>query len=253
MMYLIIMVLKDEMFLEEMFIDNLIEGRYDTFVFKCIFVVGPPGSGKNYLINQFGLMHRGMKMVDIDEALMRLRLLKSGKNINYDYATPVITKRLNMWSQNYLGLIINTTGRSASTIINLDKQLKSHFYDTSMIYVNVDRDVARHRITQRPGTSKDITDKNRVVDLDYFESTYDEVSNNYEVYKTLFDKNLITINNNLSYDDINYKIQIENARKKLNKFLFSEVNPQARAIISGAKPANAHEISRIYNKNRSER
>ena len=57
---------------------DLQEGPNDPGIFKAIFLAGGPGSGKSYVAGQLGLVSRGLKVLNSDDAfeyLMRKRNL----------------------------------------------------------------------------------------------------------------------------------------------------------------------------------
>ncbi len=54
---------------------DLQEGPNDPGIFKVIFFAGGPGSGKSYVANELGLISRGLKVLNSDDAfeyLMRM-------------------------------------------------------------------------------------------------------------------------------------------------------------------------------------
>jgi predicted ABC-type ATPase len=214
------------------------EGVHDNFNFKAIFLVGSPGSGKTTIEKEFGLETRGFKQLDIDRTKLHLKTLS-----DYETAGKTTEKRFNLWANDYLGLIINTTGRNADVIIRLNKKLKECYYQTFMIFVDVDESIARARIESRYQTALDRADK-RKVDLDYFQEAYSSVKQNIALYELLFGRYFSLVQNNENMIDQDLDI----ARRKLNNFLLSPNSPEAQSIMKGVKTKAIAGIGRKYPK-----
>lgn len=206
------------------------EGVYDRFNFKAIFLVGAPGSGKTTIEKEFGLESRGFKQLDIDRTKLHLKTLS-----DYVKAGETTEKRFNIWANDYLGLIVNTTGRNADVIIRLNKKLKQCYYNTFMIFVDVDEKTARERIESRYINSLDPADK-RKVDLDYFQEAYTAVNQNTELYKLLFGSYFTIV-----HSDDRLENDIDITRRKLNRFLLEPNSSEAQSIMKGvtSKPINS--------------
>ena len=173
---------------EEIQFDILEEGIHDQNCFKAIFCCGSPGSGKTTIERNLGLEVRGLKSLNADNTMFRLKNLRNGQidNRDYPHAGETTEKRFNIWRNDYLGLILNTTGRNLSTISRLNTYLTNSYYDTFMLFVDVDKEIAKERIESRYNNSNNREDKNRIVDLDYFENAYDSVNINLPQFKNMF-------------------------------------------------------------------
>jgi predicted ABC-type ATPase len=224
--------------------DILTEGLYDPFVFKAIFICGAPGSGKSSIERRLGLEARGLKPLNADITLFRLNhWYANAKNINYAHAGATTEDRFNIWINNFLGLVLNTTGRDYTVIERLNKKLKKAFYNTFMVYIDVDENIARDRILNRQHTAQNPIDKNRIVNLDYFNLAYSSVKHNLSKYQTLFKKNFAIINN----DDFNQNTEDFNiARKKINNFLMAPASLQAQNMLKGIKTKATWGIGRKF-------
>ena len=129
---------------EEIQFDILEEGIHDQNCFKAIFCCGSPGSGKTTIERNLGLEVRGLKSLNADNTMFRLKNLRNGQidNRDYPHAGETTEKRFNIWRNDYLGLILNTTGRNLSTISRLNTYLTNSYYDTFMLFVDVDKEIA---------------------------------------------------------------------------------------------------------------
>jgi adenylate kinase family enzyme len=195
-------------------------------------VCGSPGSGKTTIERNLGLEARGLKLLNADNTMLRLKNIRPNMdNRDYPHAGETTEKRFNVWRNDYLGLILNTTGRNLNVISRLNEKLKASYYNTFMLFVDVDQKVARDRILSRYISATTPEDKNRQVDMDYFESAYSSVKNNLKQYEAMFGPNNFALVRN---DDFNLLApDFEIARKKLNKFLMTPASSEAQSILKG--------------------
>jgi hypothetical protein len=156
-------------------------------------------------------------------------------------------KRLPGLQKEMLGLLINTTGRDYEPLMSLNKQLKQVGYDTFMLFVDVNYDVAFHRIKDRPKHATDPADK-REVDFDYFEKAYDSAKENAEFYALMFSNQFSYITNNVMDDALvtedeettsEYQQSLLIASKKVNRFLKKPLTPTAQEIIAKVSSSSA--------------
>lgn len=145
--------------LEDLFPEVLLEGVYDRFIFKAIFVVGGPGSGKTYIIRKLIAPH-GFRHSDVDK-IVELLSRKRGialHDVDYDEgeyrdihqtSIPLMKTRLSQYIMGRLPLAIDTTGRSYSSVIKLKNHLEDIGYDCGMLVVNTDLETAQRRNATR--------------------------------------------------------------------------------------------------------
>lgn len=217
------------MILADLFEQILDEGSRDPLIFKCVFVVGAPGSGKSSVIKQLGLEAMGLKQGDVDQTLARLKQLRKTQEVDYDHSLPVTLRRQSLWMQNYLGMVINTTGRDVDKVLELKHIMTQAGYDTFMIYVEVDKETAIRRIGARPSISTDLADRNRQVDVGYFHQAYAAVIENLEHYQIMFGNDLavVTNNNELVESRQLFLQTLNQAAKKLRRFFARPLNDVA--------------------------
>lgn len=223
------------------FTQALDEGIHDPGIFKAIFIAGPPGAGKNRVISELGLNAAGLKLQDIDHTLSYLNKRAAPTNPDYKRGLGTTLKRQDVFQREMLGLIINTTGRNYEELVRLNKQLKATGYDTFMVFVDVEYDVAFRRIQDRPKHATNPADANRAVDFDYFEQAYDAAKENVDFYSLIFNEQFAFVTNNVIEDDLvtedaesenEFKHSLRIAAKKVQRFLRKPLTPKAKEIVS---------------------
>jgi predicted kinase len=226
------------MFLTEFFTPDLEEGVNDPDIFKAIFLAGPPGAGKNTVIRKLNLHNTGLKLQDFDQTLHLLQRTGLAKPMDYVKSQDATMKRQSLFLQNMLGLIINTTGRDYEQLLGLNKQLKTAGYDTFMLFVDVEYDVALSRIHDREKNATDPADR-RPVDMEYFVDAYDNSKNNLDFYALMFGNQFAVVTNNerLIEDDSAdvFNQTVREAGKKVARFLRKPLTPTAQTVVAQAK------------------
>lgn len=219
---------------------SLFEGINDPHIFKAVFIAGPPGAGKNTVINQLGLPSSGLKLQDIDHTLAYLNKRKSPVNPNYERGLSVTLRRQGVFEKGMLGLLINTTGRSYDRLMDLNKQLKHSGYDTFMVFVDAEYDVAYNRIQDRPSSATNPADIGRKVDYDYFVNAFQATKQNIDFYALMFGNDFSLVTNNVVKDsedltpEQEFNKTLTKTGKKLNHFLRKPLSPKAQAILNQA-------------------
>lgn len=136
------------------------EGMYDPILFKAIFVVGGPGSGKTYVTKKLGLQAMGFVSIDSDYPLekymtkqnLSLKMPeheKEERDIVRQRAKDVTKSKQDSILEQGLGLIIGGTGANINDIEKMASTLRSIGYTTSAIFVNADLKTAKHRNQKR--------------------------------------------------------------------------------------------------------
>ena len=153
---------------------NLLEGVDDPSTLKCIFMAGGPGSGKSTVarelfdlpsdlsVNKYGLklinsdqeFERMLHQMNISTDLSKLsqddfdRLTKGPESVR-EKAKKITRKKLDMYRNAKLGLIIDGTGDSIESIQIKKRVMEQHGYDCYMIFVNTSLPVAMERNSKR--------------------------------------------------------------------------------------------------------
>ena len=150
------------------------EGVNDPGILKAVFLAGGPGSGKGYVSKGlFGIPKTtsvsayGLKVVNQDKALTTL-LKKYGFGTDLDkmpeevfrqltdptysdysgmrsYAKDITAQQKKQYMNGRLGLIIDGTGHKYGKIKEQKKELEDIGYDTYMVFVHTDLDIAQKR------------------------------------------------------------------------------------------------------------
>jgi len=205
---------------------ELLEGVYDPGIFKAFFLAGGAGSGKSYSAEKAtgsaagefqwdDSMSKltpgkvgpyGLKVVNSDEqleyGLMKAKMSSNMKSYTDDDTTKkelirakakkVTLKREQLWVNGRLGLIIDGTAHNITKLGIKKKQLEDVGYDTYMIFVNTDIDVA---IQQNNARSRKLPDE-------IVRKTWDEVQGIKNELANLFPGGFVEIINNRAGEDV---------------------------------------------------
>lgn len=205
---------------QEITADSLTEGVEDPDIFKAVFLIGGPGSGKTS-ISQKLLGHSGLRRVDVDAFFT---MLKSKENIAghyepefYKRAGALAGRRQDLFLRGRLGMVFDSTGRKTQRILSTKSQLEDLGYDTLLIYVKTDLRSAQARNELRT----------RKVEPQEVEKMHQEVQQNIDVLKQAFGKNFLVVDNTFVPD-------LSQASAKVDAFLRLEPqHPAARKWLQG--------------------
>ena len=141
--------------------DLITEGVYDPGVFKAVFLMGGPGSGKSEVVTGLALKALGLKLINTDQAFEK-GLKKAGLSLDLrgadmDKIDPIRAKAkattkigMDMYMNGRLGLIFDTTSANDSKIKDYKKQLDAIGYESKMVYVQTSLKNAQDRNANRP-------------------------------------------------------------------------------------------------------
>ena len=194
------MSIKEETMPNYMFEDMLTEGVYDQGIFKAVFLMGGPGSGKSTVVDALSLKTLGLKMINSDvhferlmkDANMSMKMTKTGSGeVNPERdalrskGKKIAGKQLSMHAPARLGLIFDTTSAKASKIQNYKKELYKLGYEYKMIFVKTSLSLAQRLNSMRA----------RVIPPEILIKEHEMVAKNAEGFKRLFKKDFIEILN----------------------------------------------------------
>lgn len=228
---------------------NLAEGVNDPGIFKAVFLVGGPGSGKSYVADQlfgfngamfssrFGLrlinsdtafekfMHQAgisLKALAEPEVLARVNTPSTGER---DRAKRTTNARQNVSTQGRLGLVIDGTGKDASKLLDQRKRLEELGYETYLVFVNASLENALDRNRKRERTLPD----------EFIKETWEQVQSNIPALQQAFGDQFYLVTND---DRATAATEIARVEKALAKQLLRPANtPEANQWIANARSA----------------
>jgi tRNA uridine 5-carbamoylmethylation protein Kti12 len=199
-------------------INEITEGPHDPYTHKAIFFAGSPGAGKTYVSRKLAGVFGGLKQVNMD---IIFKHLMTKNNLSWKMppeeeperekqrqrSKELVTKQQQRYTDNGLGLLIDSTGRIYDTIAKIKQELEDKKYATTMIFVNTDLQTALRRNKDRERTLPDkLIHKN-----------FSVVEQNLGQFQRLF--NDVHIVNNSDSAQNTLPRQIEQVEKDIRKFL----------------------------------
>lgn len=134
---------------------NVQEGINDKGIFKAVFVIGSPASGKSYTISTL----KGTtepRVVNTDKAFEFLankdNVVASSdtwRGVYRDSSKRITTTRLYHFLNGALPLFIDSTSANVTTLLNRKEILEDLGYDTALIFIRTDVEVAVARAQER--------------------------------------------------------------------------------------------------------
>jgi len=213
---------------------NLIEGPNDPHIFKAVFLAGGPGSGKGFVVdNLMGADSTGLKVVNSDNVYEKLAELQK-----LDLSDPEVVaspqgqdtrekaKRLtDLRKKNYLagrlGVIIDGTAKDVSKTRDQKQKLEDLGYETLMVFVNTNLDMAQERNKMRPRQLPD----------EMVTKMWHLVQDNMMKFQQMFgNQNFYIIDNSGGLEDPERKENFEAVEKAIRAFINSPPRkPQAKS------------------------
>jgi predicted kinase len=212
----------------------LVEGIEDKGIFKAVFLAGHPGSGKSYALKKINVGTVEPRVVNTDKAFLKKAQVERLGNPDaferfrehWDKGWPLVrddVKRVNksqlsLYINSMLPLAVDGTSNSVAQVNRRKGLLEGFGYDTAMIWVDTDLETSLRRAAGRE----------RHVDPEFIEQSYELVKSSIPFYKKNFQTFLRIPNNDGELtDDI-----IKKAFNKMNKFFNSPVlNPVGKKYI----------------------
>ena len=187
--------------LPEYMIEDLItEGVYDPGIFKAVFLMGGPGSGKSTVVDQLSLKALGLKMVNTDKAfengLKKAGLSLDLRGADFDKVDPIRAKAKKITGKNMdayirgrLGMIFDTTAANKNKIVSYKKLLDKLGYDYKMVFVSTSLQNAQKRNDMRA----------RKLPAEIVQGDWEKARKNADEFKKLFGRDFVEITND---DDV---------------------------------------------------
>jgi len=205
--------------------NQLKEGINDPAIFKVVFLIGGPGSGKSYISKQLALSALGYTTINSDiafEYLLKKNNLnpkmppeeKSQRDAVRDRAKNITADKSVLAIQGRLGIVIDGTGDDFEKISKIKYNFDALGYNNFLVVVNTKLEVAKQRNQSRFRTVPD-----EIVTKKWY-----GVQNNIGKFANIFENFAIIDNsgNKETTDD-----QITSTYKKLVKFTNQEPNKNA--------------------------
>ncbi len=169
-------------------------------------MAGGPGSGKTHVARKL-LGDSGLKHVNIDdfyEFLRKNRVTSGGYDKElYDYSWNLLRKRMKLYLDGRLGVIIDITGRRLDRLLKTKEELEELGYDTMAVVVNTDLSKALDRNEMRA----------RKVDPEILRRIHSEVQQNLGKIQQIFKGQALFVDNTQDKQDFTHE------RKVIDKFL----------------------------------
>tara|TARA_R110002020_G_scaffold135799_1_gene303221 strand:+ start:305 stop:1108 length:804 start_codon:yes stop_codon:yes gene_type:complete len=203
---------------------------------KAIILAGAPGAGKGYILR--GLDLSGLTTYNLDLDFVPL-LKKAGVSLDLKNATPeersqsaklmrqaaskLKDEDLPKAIANRESFILDGTGASSRATLKLKDELENAGYDVFMLYVYTDLERSLKQNQDRFDKSGG---EDRSLAPAIVMSTWNDVTQNYDVYKNAFGDNFVSVSNLLKDE------KLDNLEDIVNKYL-KPYKPQ------GTKPKDA--------------
>jgi len=138
----------------------LVEGVHDPAIFKAVFVIGGPGSGKSKVSELLALKSLGFVTVNSDEAFSHL-LTKHGlslkmppeeetqRSVMRSRAKEITANKMQLALDGRLGVVIDGTGEDYRKIAAIHTNLKEMGYESFLIIVYASLETALRRNAKR--------------------------------------------------------------------------------------------------------
>ena len=204
------MGIKEESMPNYMFADMLSEGVYDPGIFKAVFLMGGPGSGKSTVVDALALKALGLKTINSDthferlmkDANMSMKMTKtSSGTVNPERdalrarGKAIASKQMDIHVPARLGLIFDTTSAKAGKIQNYKKQLDALGYEYKMVFVKTSLELAQRLNSMRA----------RTLPPEILIKEHEAVEKNASVFKRIFKNDFIEIVNDDSVQTLQKK------------------------------------------------
>lgn len=222
--------------INQLFESILCEGVYDKGIFKVVFLQGPPGSGKDYVLDK-AISGHGLIEINSDKALEYLmdkdgldKKMPKSEKAKRDFIrlkaknTTDAQQRLAIDGRN--GLIINGTGDTLEKIQNIKDILDKRGYQSMMLSVNVSNEVSKQRNIERGERG------GRTIPEEIRLEKFNNIQKSKPKLKKLFGDDFIEFDNSIDLRYANPRIVAEKnnellqIHKKIRNFVNAEISDE---------------------------
>ena len=219
---------------------KLDEGPNDPNIFKAIFLAGGPGSGKGFVVdNLMGGTSTGLKIVNSDDVYEKLAQIQDmdlkdpevvaspqGQDTR-EKAKKLTKAREGNYLDGRLGLIIDGTAKDVIKTKRQKERLESVGYDTMMVFVNTNMEVAQQRNKMRPRQLPD----------EMVTKMWHAVQDNMMKFQQMFgNENFYIIDNSGGLEDPERKENFVTVEKAIRRFVNEPPRkPQAKSWLINQK------------------
>ena len=225
-------------------LDNIKEGPNDPHIFKAIFLAGGPGSGKGFVVkNLMGGGSTGLRVVNSDDVYEKLASIFKPEPLDLkdpevvaspqgqdtrEKAKRITKARQGNYLDGRLGLIIDGTAKDVDKTKRQKNELEALGYDTMMVFVNTNMEVAQDRNRKR---DRQLPDE-MVIKM------WHSVQDNLMKFQQLFgNQNFYLVDNSGGLEDPDRKENFEAVEKAIRRFINSPPRkPQAKSWLADQGP-----------------
>tara|TARA_B100000965_G_scaffold29825_1_gene22074 strand:- start:14822 stop:15520 length:699 start_codon:yes stop_codon:yes gene_type:complete len=220
------------------------EGPNDPHIFKAIFLAGGPGSGKGFVVkNLMGGDSTGLRIVNSDDVYEKLASIAKPEPLDLkdpevvaspqgqearEKAKKITQMRQGNYLNGRLGLIIDGTAKDVEKTRRQKDELESLGYDTMMVFVNTNLDMAQERNKQR----------DRQLPDEMVMKMWHAVQDNLMKFQQVFgNQNFYLVDNSGGLEDPSRKENFEVVERAVKRFITTPPRkPQAKSWLADQLP-----------------
>lgn len=157
------------------------ESINDSGRLKCLFYMGIPGSGKTTIATKTSVL-QPVSHINTDislEFLSKKHGVIPNQEVFYNHRDKILTLTKTALFHSINGMrpiIVDSTSSNYALMMHRKKIIESFGYDTGMVYVDCDIELAKQRAAAR----------NRKIDVDYIVAANDTITALVDIAKTKF-------------------------------------------------------------------
>ena len=232
------------MLVNEVIMNDINEGPNDPHIFKAVFLAGGPGSGKGFVVkNLMGGDTTGLRIVNSDDVYEKLASIAKPEPLDLkdpevvaspqgqearEKAKKLTKARQGNYLDGRLGLIIDGTAKDVEKTKRQKDELEALGYDTLMVFVNTNMEVAQDRNRKRARQLPD----------EMVMKMWHAVQDNLMKFQQLFgNQDFYLIDNSGGLEDPDRKENFETVEKAIKRFITKPPRkPQAKSWLADKRP-----------------